>query len=249
MDPLDPLAHIPLPAGWEKRYESMANRYYFVDHNTRTTTWEDPRHSYFAAPASGGSFQQPQQMTAQQSWGQPTFQQPQQQVHQTQWGQPQPQQQQHTQWGQPQQQQAHMQWGAQPQQSVQVQFTQQSVAPAAQPAAPVRQPGDWCRSAIASAPAPQNPKDPRIKQINDIVASGEKLDAQIDAFLSDYASKAQPWDKLKKSKLLLEELLLREMLKLDGIDSSGCDHIRALRRAAIQHIQAFQKRLDVPFPA
>eukprot|EP00042_Codosiga_hollandica_P047773 m.523443 g.523443 ORF g.523443 m.523443 type:complete len:187 (-) comp57523_c0_seq25:170-730(-) len=167
--------------------------------------------------------------------------------------QPQPQQQQHPQWGQPQQQQAHMQWGAQPQQSVQVQFSQHSVSPAAQPAAQPaaagRQPGDWCRSAIASAPAPQNPKDPRIKQINDIVASGEKLDAQIDAFLSDYASKAQPWDKLKKSKLLLEELLLREMLKLDGIDSSGCDHIRALRRAAIQHIQAFQKRLDVPFPA
>ncbi|KAG6820709.1 hypothetical protein H0H93_012762 [Arthromyces matolae] len=32
----------PLPSGWEMRLTSTA-RVYFVDHNTRTTTWEDPR--------------------------------------------------------------------------------------------------------------------------------------------------------------------------------------------------------------
>lgn len=31
-----------LPSGWEMRLTST-NRVYFVDHNTRTTTWEDPR--------------------------------------------------------------------------------------------------------------------------------------------------------------------------------------------------------------
>jgi uncharacterized protein YbdZ (MbtH family) len=31
-----------LPAGWELRLSPTA-RIYFVDHNTRTTTWEDPR--------------------------------------------------------------------------------------------------------------------------------------------------------------------------------------------------------------
>jgi E3 ubiquitin-protein ligase NEDD4 len=32
----------PLPSGWEIRLTSTA-RVYFVDHNTRTTTWDDPR--------------------------------------------------------------------------------------------------------------------------------------------------------------------------------------------------------------
>ena len=32
----------PLPSGWELRLDPKA-RVYFVDHNTRTTTWDDPR--------------------------------------------------------------------------------------------------------------------------------------------------------------------------------------------------------------
>lgn len=32
----------PLPKGWERRLDS-SNRQYFVNHNTRTTQWEDPR--------------------------------------------------------------------------------------------------------------------------------------------------------------------------------------------------------------
>jgi len=32
----------PLPAGWEERY-TPEGRAYYVDHNTRTTTWVDPR--------------------------------------------------------------------------------------------------------------------------------------------------------------------------------------------------------------
>jgi len=32
----------PLPKGWERRLDN-ANRAYFVNHNTRTTQWEDPR--------------------------------------------------------------------------------------------------------------------------------------------------------------------------------------------------------------
>ncbi|KAK7469288.1 hypothetical protein VKT23_003772 [Stygiomarasmius scandens] len=32
----------PLPSGWEMRLTST-NRVYFVDHNTKTTTWDDPR--------------------------------------------------------------------------------------------------------------------------------------------------------------------------------------------------------------
>ncbi|MEQ2265518.1 NEDD4-like E3 ubiquitin-protein ligase wwp2, partial [Xenotaenia resolanae] len=35
----DPLG--PLPTGWEKRQDN--GRVYFVNHNTRTTQWDDPR--------------------------------------------------------------------------------------------------------------------------------------------------------------------------------------------------------------
>ncbi|CAH1251175.1 ANKK1 [Branchiostoma lanceolatum] len=34
-----------LPGSWEMRYEPKTGRPYFVDHNTRTTTWQDPRDS------------------------------------------------------------------------------------------------------------------------------------------------------------------------------------------------------------
>ncbi|KAF8158110.1 HECT-domain-containing protein [Crassisporium funariophilum] len=37
-----PSTNIALPAGWEERHTSTG-RLYFVDHNTRTTTWIDPR--------------------------------------------------------------------------------------------------------------------------------------------------------------------------------------------------------------
>ncbi|ESK87022.1 nedd4-like e3 ubiquitin-protein ligase wwp1 [Moniliophthora roreri MCA 2997] len=33
----------PLPPGWEKRFDSRSRAYYYIDHNTRTTTWDDPR--------------------------------------------------------------------------------------------------------------------------------------------------------------------------------------------------------------
>jgi len=38
---------VPLPVGWEVRYTNeVVPRMYFVDHVTRTTSWEDPRLRY-----------------------------------------------------------------------------------------------------------------------------------------------------------------------------------------------------------
>ncbi|VDQ07480.1 unnamed protein product [Trichobilharzia regenti] len=31
-----------LPPGWEMRFDSRTGRWYFVDHNTRSTQWEHP---------------------------------------------------------------------------------------------------------------------------------------------------------------------------------------------------------------
>eukprot|EP00906_Rhabdomonas_costata_P001637 RCo002672 len=39
---MDP-AILPLPAGWERRYDKGARRFYFLDHTTQQTTWDDPR--------------------------------------------------------------------------------------------------------------------------------------------------------------------------------------------------------------
>ncbi|GFS19908.1 BAG family molecular chaperone regulator 4 [Elysia marginata] len=33
----------PLPQGWEMRFDSVSGWPYFIDHNTRNTTWQDPR--------------------------------------------------------------------------------------------------------------------------------------------------------------------------------------------------------------
>lgn len=33
----------PLPDGWDMRYSDDQKRWYFVDHTTKTTTWQDPR--------------------------------------------------------------------------------------------------------------------------------------------------------------------------------------------------------------
>lgn len=41
-----------LPSGWEQRY-TPEGRCYFVDHNTRTTTWVDPRRQQYIRMYSG----------------------------------------------------------------------------------------------------------------------------------------------------------------------------------------------------
>ncbi|OZJ02783.1 putative E3 ubiquitin-protein ligase hulA [Bifiguratus adelaidae] len=49
----------PLPAGWEMR-TTQEGRPYFVDHNTRTTTWVDPRRQQYIrtmGPGSSNQFQ------------------------------------------------------------------------------------------------------------------------------------------------------------------------------------------------
>lgn len=41
----------PLPAGWEMRLDPSSQRFFFVDHNSHTTTWNDPRLSRPAPPS------------------------------------------------------------------------------------------------------------------------------------------------------------------------------------------------------
>ncbi|PVD32632.1 hypothetical protein C0Q70_08075 [Pomacea canaliculata] len=39
-----------LPPGWEMLYDRSSGWPYFVDHNTKSTTWQDPRMDYFSVP-------------------------------------------------------------------------------------------------------------------------------------------------------------------------------------------------------
>lgn len=42
----DPVPAATLPSGWECKYDHRSGRYYFINHFTQTTTWEDPRIRY-----------------------------------------------------------------------------------------------------------------------------------------------------------------------------------------------------------
>ncbi|XP_067950035.1 transcriptional coactivator YAP1-like isoform X2 [Watersipora subatra] len=48
LDERSNLEHIPLPAGWEAAFTADGRRYY-IDHNTKTTAWIDPRKQYLNA--------------------------------------------------------------------------------------------------------------------------------------------------------------------------------------------------------
>jgi len=53
----------PLPSGWEAK-QAPDGRFYFIDHNTRTTTWDDPRARNFYSsppPPQGGYYPPPPQ--------------------------------------------------------------------------------------------------------------------------------------------------------------------------------------------
>ncbi|KAI8579981.1 hypothetical protein K450DRAFT_240022 [Umbelopsis ramanniana AG] len=46
----------PLPQGWEARYDQNSGKYYFIDHNTHQTTWEDPRSRGYQSPPPPPSY-------------------------------------------------------------------------------------------------------------------------------------------------------------------------------------------------
>jgi hypothetical protein len=49
-----------LPPGWEAKFDTVNKRVFFVDHNTKTTTWERPKWS----PAAAGDGGQPIELSA-----------------------------------------------------------------------------------------------------------------------------------------------------------------------------------------
>lgn len=65
---------------------------------------------------------------------------------------------------------------------------------------------------------------------------------QIDKFIEEYASLTDQNKEYKFS--YYQEMLLKELMKLDGIDVAGNDILRENRRTVIRFIQEHQSRLD-----
>lgn len=79
-----------------------------------------------------------------------------------------------------------------------------------------------------------------IQQVLDYVE--DQYVPQIDEYMTEYKSMSQE-DAQYKYKYF-EEMLLKELMKLDGIDVTGSDILRENRRKVIKFIQDHQKRLD-----
>ncbi|KER24984.1 hypothetical protein T265_07489 [Opisthorchis viverrini] len=41
--------NLPLPPNWETRFDDSSRRWFFINHSTKSTTWEDPRPAYYAS--------------------------------------------------------------------------------------------------------------------------------------------------------------------------------------------------------
>lgn len=65
---------------------------------------------------------------------------------------------------------------------------------------------------------------------------------QIDKYLTEYKSLDK--EEVQYKYKYFEEMLLKELMKLDGIDVSASDVLRENRRKVIKFVQDHQKRLD-----
>lgn len=109
------------------------------------------------------------------------------------------------------------------------------------------------RLLFSSAPKAPAAKKPKKKKIS----KAQKANKQIQAILDDVESNFIPdiddyivnYQKLSDEDVTykykyFEEMLLKELMKLDGIDVTGNEILRENRRKVIKFIQDHQKRLD-----
>lgn len=79
-----------------------------------------------------------------------------------------------------------------------------------------------------------------IQQILDFVE--DEYVPKIDEYLENYSSLSR--EEIEYKYRYFEEMLLKELMKLDGIDVAGNEILRDNRRKVIKFIQDHQKRLD-----
>lgn len=112
-------------------------------------------------------------------------------------------------------------------------------------------------SEVKSSNASNGVNDDKSKKKKKKVSKAQKTNKQIQDILDNFEEKWVPeigdyltnYKKLNRNDLqyrfkYFEELLLKELFKLDGIDVLGNEVIRENRKKVIQFIQEHQKRLD-----
>ncbi|XP_017543231.1 BAG family molecular chaperone regulator 4 isoform X1 [Pygocentrus nattereri] len=88
----------------------------------------------------------------------------------------------------------------------------------------------------SAGPAPATPIDnPSLARVQQVLARVQLLQEDVDEFVGK---------KTDKSYRYLEELLTKELLELDSVETNGQDSVRHARKEAVQKIQAILDRLE-----
>lgn len=101
------------------------------------------------------------------------------------------------------------------------------------PSAPSQAPA----SAPATAPAPSQPQsqNPGLAKVQQVMSRVLLLQEDVDEFVGR---------KTDKSYRCLEELLTKELLELDSVETQGQENVRLARKEAVQRIQAILDQLE-----
>lgn len=86
-----------------------------------------------------------------------------------------------------------------------------------------------------SAPQPPSSDNPGLARVQEVLARVHLLQEDVDEFVGK---------KTDKSYRCLEELLTKELLVLDSVETHGQDAVRSARKEAVQKIQAILDRLE-----
>uniref|UniRef100_A0A3Q3X500 BAG domain-containing protein n=1 Tax=Mola mola TaxID=94237 RepID=A0A3Q3X500_MOLML len=85
------------------------------------------------------------------------------------------------------------------------------------------------------APPPYQPKNPGLARVQTVMARVLLLQEDVDEFVGK---------KTDKSYRCLEELLTKELLVLDSVETHGQENVRQARKEAVQRIQAILDQLE-----
>lgn len=76
---------------------------------------------------------------------------------------------------------------------------------------------------------------PGIQRVMQVMEEVEQLEQEVDEFVGKKTDKAYR---------LLEEMLTKELLELDSIETCGQDNVRQARKEAVHRIQAILEKLE-----
>ncbi|CAH1248150.1 BAG4 [Branchiostoma lanceolatum] len=231
----------PLPKGWEMRLDPQTGWPFFIDHNTRTTTWQDPRRQgYHQIPVQHeSSAPQPRarqtERVAETSQRGPGGVSPQQtrRLYPQRGGSPKP--------ASPQAQTVNSRVRDIPIQRVQT-------PPAGSPQQQRREKTETPPMQDQPQPEPTQEQPPEPAQPPPKPSSLEKIE-KIMAEVTQLHNQVQEFTGLKKDNLkdylLLEELLTKCLLQLDSVETGGIPEVRTARKQAVVKCQQALTDLDL----